>query len=233
MKAEHYYQILGLTPGATLEQIKRAYRQLAFKYHPDLNPKDSLANVKFQRLNEAYVYLKNNYHLFKQQKTDANNLNQKTKTKVFSAKTHSKKDFQRAKSPREKFYNTQEEILREILNDPFAKKVFEDIFREVESKKKPKFSLIDLFSWQKIKEFSWYWLKNQLDSEQILFLSVNSLKPGTKVRINILTKLKDKKQIEITIPPAYVPGQKIRLKGLGRKLGKWQGDLYLKLYPKA
>lgn len=231
MKAEQYYQILNLRSGATLEQIKKAYRQLAFRYHPDLNPKDPLASVKFQRLNEAYVYLKSNYHLFKKQ-ADTSKIKAKDKNKA-SFSTSAKTNFKGKKTHREKFYQTQEEILREILSDPFAKKVFEDIFRVVEAKQKPKFSLSLFFNWQKLKEFSYYWLKKQLDSEQTLFLSVKKLKPGTKVRINIHTKLKDKKQIEITIPPNYVPGQKIRLQKLGRKLGPWQGDLFLKLFPKT
>lgn len=48
-----YYQILGLKKGATDEDIKKAYRKLARKLHPDLNPTDKDANKKFQELNEA------------------------------------------------------------------------------------------------------------------------------------------------------------------------------------
>jgi curved DNA-binding protein len=48
-----YYQILGLKKGATDEEIKKAYRKLARKLHPDLNPTDKDANKKFQQLNEA------------------------------------------------------------------------------------------------------------------------------------------------------------------------------------
>jgi len=48
-----YYQTLGLTKTATDKDIKNAYRKLARKHHPDLNPNDAEANKKFQQLNEA------------------------------------------------------------------------------------------------------------------------------------------------------------------------------------
>jgi curved DNA-binding protein len=48
-----YYQVLGVAKTATDKDIKNAYRKLARKYHPDLNPNDTEANKKFQQLNEA------------------------------------------------------------------------------------------------------------------------------------------------------------------------------------
>ena len=48
-----YYQVLGIAKSATDKDIKNAYRKLARKYHPDLNPNDAEANKKFQQLNEA------------------------------------------------------------------------------------------------------------------------------------------------------------------------------------
>ncbi|MDT3403222.1 J domain-containing protein [Mucilaginibacter terrae] len=48
-----YYKILGVEKTATEKEIKNAYRKLARKYHPDLNPNDSEANKKFQEINEA------------------------------------------------------------------------------------------------------------------------------------------------------------------------------------
>ncbi len=48
-----YYKILGVDKKATDKDIKNAYRKLARKYHPDLNPNDEEANKKFQQLNEA------------------------------------------------------------------------------------------------------------------------------------------------------------------------------------
>ncbi|HEV9035750.1 MAG TPA: J domain-containing protein [Puia sp.] len=48
-----YYKILGIGKDATEEDIKKAYRKLARKHHPDLNPNDKEANKKFQQINEA------------------------------------------------------------------------------------------------------------------------------------------------------------------------------------
>jgi curved DNA-binding protein len=48
-----YYKILGLDKNATTEDVKKAYRKLARKHHPDLNPDDKEAQKKFQQLNEA------------------------------------------------------------------------------------------------------------------------------------------------------------------------------------
>jgi curved DNA-binding protein len=48
-----YYKLLGVDKNATKEEIKKAYRKLARKYHPDLNPNDTNAKANFQQINEA------------------------------------------------------------------------------------------------------------------------------------------------------------------------------------
>lgn len=52
-----YYKILGISKNATDEEIKKAYRKLARKLHPDINPNDKEAHAKFQQLNEANAVL--------------------------------------------------------------------------------------------------------------------------------------------------------------------------------
>ena len=52
-----YYEVLGLQKGASEEQIKKAFRKMAMKYHPDKNPGDKTAEAKFKEINEAYGVL--------------------------------------------------------------------------------------------------------------------------------------------------------------------------------
>jgi len=52
-----YYEVLGLSKGASDDDIKKAYRSLAKKYHPDVNPDDKNAEEKFKEINEAYSVL--------------------------------------------------------------------------------------------------------------------------------------------------------------------------------
>lgn len=52
-----YYEVLGVNKGAGEAEIKKAYRSLAKKYHPDMNPGDAEAEAKFKEVNEAYAVL--------------------------------------------------------------------------------------------------------------------------------------------------------------------------------
>ena len=52
-----YYEVLGVAKGASDDEIKKAYRVLAKKYHPDMNPGDKEAEAKFKEANEAYAVL--------------------------------------------------------------------------------------------------------------------------------------------------------------------------------
>src|SRR3989441_11101228 len=57
MAKRDYYEILGVERSASDEEIKRAYRKLAVKFHPDKNPGDKTAEDKFKEIGEAYEAL--------------------------------------------------------------------------------------------------------------------------------------------------------------------------------
>jgi len=69
MPGKDYYKILGILKSASTEEIKKAYRKLALKYHPDRNQGDKTAEAKFKDINEAYAVLsdaekRKNYDMF-------------------------------------------------------------------------------------------------------------------------------------------------------------------------
>lgn len=104
-----YYRILGVSREAAPEEIKKAYRQLALKFHPDRNPGDRQAEEQFKEISEAYGVLmdpgkRKQYDLFSQT--------------PFGAGRQSD------------FSYTQEEIFRDIFNNPQASEVFSELGQE-------------------------------------------------------------------------------------------------------
>jgi curved DNA-binding protein CbpA len=80
-----YYKLLGVLPNATTEEIKKAYRQLALKYHPDRNPGDKNSEAFFKKVTEAYTILsdpeeRENYNYeYKKSQQSTGNQNQQQK----------------------------------------------------------------------------------------------------------------------------------------------------------
>ena len=57
MSKRDYYEVLGAAKDASAQDLKKAYRRLAMKYHPDRNPDDEEALAKFKEAKEAYEVL--------------------------------------------------------------------------------------------------------------------------------------------------------------------------------
>jgi DnaJ-class molecular chaperone len=105
-----YYSILGLQPGCTEDEIRKAYRALALKHHPDTNPGDPGAEERFKEISEAYAVL-----------VDPEKRGQYDQWRSMG---------RRERPARESFRYSQEEILQDLFRDPRVSRVFQDLFRE-------------------------------------------------------------------------------------------------------
>lgn len=238
MRLSECYSLLEVSPGATLDEIKASYRKLAFKYHPDLNPGDARAAQRFSRLNEAYVLLKKNLET---EPSDKRRFNAETIRQEEEARV------KRGGKPSGGFSAKQEEVLRDILNDPFAKQVFEDIFSKLKRGVQPEGASAQPVTTKKL-DLKWGeralsidlgkgivqsikdWASGQLDDRQTVRMPARDLIPGTTLRVQIRHRFTaEPRTIDVTLPPDFVVGRPIRLKGMGRRLGPWRGDLYLRL----
>jgi molecular chaperone DnaJ len=261
MTLEESYKLLELHPDAGIEDVKKAFRRLAFSLHPDLNPRDPKAKGKFQQINEAYVLLK---HYLEDDKAaaagrkKAEQTRQKSKADAEAeaaseasrkkAKAAYKHAAESASGDQTLFYFRREEVLQDLLKDPFARQVFEDIYRQAHTaapktpakqvtQKELKLSWGDTKVSFDLSEGIWGGVKSlllgQLDDEQIVHVSAAQLVPGAKVRVSIAYGLSDKPVVvEVTLPPDFTVGKPVRLKGMGRRLGPWKGDLFLRLAAK-
>lgn len=258
------YQILGLEKGADLAAVKKAYRKRAFELHPDLNPGNLDASRDFQLLNEAYVALSAMLKPVEEARQKAQA--KKEKAKTAEEKKEAEQEEDRAKKQAEKEAEkasaayAEQDVLRDLLNDPFARRVFEDIYSELNRKEEPprkdtappppppppgasakrrpepirkerprKIAPL----WEKgqdkgVKGVVKDWLRRQIDEEQTLYLPAAHLAPGRKVRLQIRRGISDEvSSIEVTLPADFAIGKPVRLRGLGKKVGPWTGDLYL------
>lgn len=261
MTLKECYAVLGLKPGATLADVKRAYRKLAFSLHPDLNPDIPDAARRFQILNEAYVQLTNapadRARAYSDAREEAGARAREEAKKAY-AKARQTGASRGAGSSDAGSGNragrgasgerSKEEVLKDILNDPFARRVFEDIYSHIRkdeprdrnpggaaagpgpgprpsgpvlSRAVPGAGMLD-----KVKG----WLKKQIDDEQVVHLPGASLVPGARVRLEIQHGFAEEPQVvEITLPPEFVPGKAMRLKGMGRRIGSMRGDLFVRI----
>lgn len=306
-------RILQVPPGAGLDEVKAAFRRLAFTLHPDLNPSPDAA-AKFRQLNEAYVLLSKALKDGeagqsggpRAQGTAAGNgaaagpagpsTAQEKARKAKAGKAYAKgqdqargsgwgagwgfggaKDANKEQSspgatrqenakqpgPKAGFHIREEEVLRDLLSDPFARQVFEDIYSQLKHTN-PRHGQGNAFDSvlgraganapaegkRRRLEISWgdktlgldlgkglvggvkSWLRGQLDDEQTVYYPPHAIGPGRTLRLTVSARFGEAKTIEITLPPDFVVGRPVRLRGLGRKLGPFTGDLYLRVLAK-
>ena len=204
MATKDYYQILGVNKNASDEEIKRAYRKLAMKYHPDKNPNKKEAEERFKEINEAYAVLSD-----------------KDKRKQY--------DTFGAEGFRQRF--TQEDIFRgfdfdEILSGLFGGRGR----RESRYGGRGGFDFGDLFTGQGAYQDMG---RRPQKGEDILYeltISLEEAASGGEKRISYRKNGKIE-EVSVRIPRGIETGKKLRLvgKGMEGRRGSPPGDLYLQI----
>lgn len=242
MNQEDYYKTLGLSENASEEEIKKAYRKLAFQYHPDRNPGNTKqAEQKFKEINEAYEVL-----------SDPHKRQQYDQFRKFGF------------DPRYAPKFSQEDIFQDLFRNPYVGQVFSDmqgqglrfdeglfdnifggdVFRVIytspargKSKTYRKKSFIEDLLGKTFGQFSG---GGQPPSGQRAPLAqegldlhwydfpVSRTKAATGLEGEISYRSgRETKRLRIKIPPNVRTGSKIRYKGMGLKGDGQAGDLYL------
>ncbi len=204
MATRDYYDVLGVSKKAGDEEIKRAYRKLAMKYHPDRNPNKKEAEERFKEINEAYAVLSD-----------------KEKRKQY--------DTFGAEGFRQRF--SQEDIFRgfdfdEILSGLFGGRGR----RESRFGGRGGFDFGDLFTGQGGFQDMGRMPQKGEDILYELSISLEEAAAGGERRISYRKNGKIE-EVSVKIPKGIATGKKLRLvgKGMAGKNGGPSGDLYLQI----
>jgi len=204
MATRDYYEILGVNKSASDEEIKRAYRKLAMKYHPDKNPNKKDAEERFKEINEAYAVLSD-----------------KEKRKQYE--TFGKEGFH------QRF--TQEDIFRGFDFDDILSGLFGGRGRrESRYGGRGGSDFGDLFTGQgSYQDMS----RRPQKGEDILYelsISLEEAVLGGEKRISYRKNGKVE-EVSVRIPKGIETGKKLRLSGKGMegRKGGPSGDLYLQI----
>jgi curved DNA-binding protein len=220
----NYYELLGVKRDASADEIKQAFRRLARKYHPDLNPGDKAAEDKFKDISEAYEVL-----------SDRSKRSQYDKFTGFWRKNRTKAPATEPREPRDR--STEEEE----FGDDFNTFIDRLLGRKKEANNSPRDRSArteapgdrtarnnDRRNPREQREPDRHNFTepqarlNPKNLEAELTLPLDKAYLGGRERITIQ---EDGRSLEVDMPPGMIPGQKIRLRGQG--LGG--GDLYLKI----
>jgi len=214
MEFKDYYKILGVDKSATKEEISKAFRKLAVKYHPDKNPNNKAAEEKFKEITEAHEVLGDPE---KRKKYDALGVN----WNQYQSSGGGFEDFFSQYGGARRGSGTTYEFSGDF-GDLFGGMGggFSDFFE----------SFFGGRGRQARSGFSSQGFQNQptgVDVEADLHISLEDAFNGSERQISI-----DGKKLKIKINPGTSDGQKLRLKGLGRSSikGGMKGDLFLNIH---
>jgi curved DNA-binding protein len=212
----NYYEILDVTKNASAEEIKKSYRRMALKLHPDTNPDNPDTEEKFKLLTEAYGVLidPSKRRLYDISRT-AGFDRQHIYNDIFSNTAFSKV-FTDLPIP--------EEWLERMLH--VGKIVaYEALVRGGRPRDIIGRSLVRLAA-----ESAGTFFHNVMDIHKVILVSASTVETGGET-IFVYRPGFSQKNLNINIPAGSMSGTILRLKGMGRKgLGGSSGDLYLKIF---
>jgi curved DNA-binding protein CbpA len=238
-----YYEILGVTANASQQEIREAYRQLAFRYHPDRNDNDPGATEKMKAINEAYATLSNPT---KRNEYDAFRIRFGSTASDEFRKTYSHEDI---------FRNSDIDQIFEEFSRSFGFRNSDEIFKQFYGNRSGFVYRTYVYyggqqgsepneiqsvpahgcSVKMLKYFLEKVLRIQVpekgkDFYDVLRFSPEKAKSGGEIKYNY-RKWGTPKNLMIKIPPGIQNGQTIKLKGMGSpgKAGGIPGDLFLKV----
>lgn len=214
MEFKDYYKILGVDKNATKEEISKAFRKLAVKYHPDKNPNNKAAEEKFKEITEANEVLSDSEKRKKYDTLGANWNQYQTGGGGFE-------DFYSQFGGSRRGSGTTYEFSGDF-GDLFGGMGggFSDFFE----------SFFGGRGKQSRSGFGSNGFQSQpagVDVEADLHISLEEAFNGSERQVSL-----DGKKLKIKINPGTTDGQKLRLKGLGRSSiqGGTKGDLYLNIH---
>ncbi|WP_337872805.1 J domain-containing protein [Ignavibacterium sp.] len=214
MEFKDYYKILSVDKNATQEEIKRAYRKLAMKYHPDRNTGDKSAEEKFKEITEANEVLSDPE---KRKKYDTLGANWKQYEHAGHGFDDFFTQFGGAQSGGGRTYNFSGNLGDLFGNLGGFSDFFESFFGSRGRRQQGGFTTHD-FTQQS---------DSGIDLEADLNITLEEAFSGGERIINV-----DGKKVKIKINPGTKDGQKLRLRGLGRSKtsSSQRGDLYLNIH---
>jgi len=207
-----YYSILGLSKAASAEEIKKSFRRLARKYHPDMNPNNKEAEASFKQVSEAYEVLgdpekRQKYDQYGQYWKQAGDMRSPSGSGV----DPSGFDFSQ--------YDNFDEFINELLGkmgtgSPGASRNYN--YRPGSSGGASNFGFNDFSNYEARPA--------NVDREATVSLTLGEAFRGTEKRFTLGSET-----VDVKIPAGVKQGSKIRLKGKGQinPANQQRGDLYL------
>jgi len=221
MAGKDYYKILGVKKEATEQEIKQAYRRLARKLHPDVNPGDKTAEAKFKEVNEAYEVLSDKG---KRQKYD-----------TYGDQWQHADQFARSGGAQNPFYQTgSDNNFRFEEGD--IESIFGNLFGGVSGRGRRNTRTREMLDMEMAVEVTLE--ETYLGTKRLVSLETSercATCQGTGRIRNVPCSVcrgtgvvPSFKRIEVQIPPGVTDGSRVRVAGKGRVDGNGQtGDLYL------